>query len=93
MNAAAKVGTAIYYRGDMANRDGFGNVVEYIPSAKWGDDVKIRLDDGREMTIPAMMVKDTDSGNGSTRFVTLRAYEERRQQYIAEMQEWMTKSR
>ena len=89
----AKVGTAVYYRGDMANRDGFGHIVEYIPSAKWGDSIKIKLDDGREMTIPAFTLSNKDSGNGSTRFVTLKAYKERRAQEIAEMQSWMTKYR
>jgi hypothetical protein len=71
-------GTRIYYRGDMANRDGFGTVTAQFPSDRFADQIEITMDDGRVISIPDGMVKTQDTGNGLTRFVTYEAYMERR---------------
>ena len=81
-------GTRVYYRGDMANIDGLGTVTEY-EQTRWGDQVTITMDDSRIIRIPAMMIKDKDTGNGMTRFCTMEAYEAYRAEKLAWMQEDM----
>ena len=80
------VGTRIYYRGDMANREGFGTITAYIPNARFGGEVGITMDDGRYKRIPPCMIKAVDTGNGLTRFVTIDGYNEYRAQALADMQ-------
>jgi len=77
-----QTGTRIYYRGDMANIEDFGTITKSYAD-KWGDFYDITLDDGRTFKgIFKIMVHDIDSGNGSTRFVTLEAYEKRQNEQI-----------
>lgn len=69
-------GTRVYYNGDMANPDGFGTITEEIPADRFmGEQVKIELDDGREMTIAKHMFSKEYKGHGGTRFVTKVAYD------------------
>ena len=83
MNKHYEIGTKIYYRGDIANEEGFGKITELI-SNKWGEYFSTRLEDGREQkSVPLFMMSDFDTGNGSTRFCTLTAYQKRRQKMIA----------
>lgn len=69
-------GTRIYYNGDMANPDGFGTITEEIPQSRFMDEqVKITMDDGREMTIAKSYFSKEYKGHGGTRFVTKAAYD------------------
>jgi hypothetical protein len=44
------VGTEIYYKGDMANSDGYGRITAIRQPTKWNPlSVDVRLDDDREM--------------------------------------------
>ncbi|MCC7568668.1 MAG: hypothetical protein KO463_03515 [Candidatus Methanofastidiosa archaeon] len=76
------VGTRIYNRGDYCNHPHRGTIVA-IRRDRWGTFATIAVDpednvDGRKpYKVPAIMVHDYDSGNGSTRIVTLQAYVER----------------
>ena len=79
-------GTRIYYRGDMANREGFGEITEIYPANKYaGEQVKITMDDEREITIPKIMIKGEDTGNGMTRFCTEQAYMKRKKEQFERM--------
>jgi len=71
-----EIGTRVYYRGDMANSDGFGTITS-IRSDKYANWTEITLDDGRTLRPNTSMISDTDSGNGLTRIVTLAAYNKR----------------
>ena len=75
-------GTRIYYTGDMANSEGTGTIAE-IKETKWGTDVIIKMDDSRDVTVSPCNFSDEYSGNGSTRFVTLRAYNDYRRKQLA----------
>ena len=68
-----KEGTRIYYTGDIANDDGTGTITE-IKETKWGTDIIIKMDDSRDITVSPCNFSDEYKGNGSTRFVTLEAY-------------------
>jgi len=73
-----KEGTRIYYRGDMANFEDFGTIKRAYTD-RWGSFYDIDLDDGRKIeALYSLMVDTVDSGNGSTRFVTLDAYKAHR---------------
>jgi len=77
-------GTRIYYGGDMANSDGFGEITKAY-SDRWGSFVDVVLDDGRHMRgLHTVGFSKTYSGNGSTRFVTEAAYDEWRANQIAQ---------
>jgi|TARA_R110000824_G_scaffold369135_1_gene558553 hypothetical protein len=81
-----KVGTRIYYGGDMANPDGFGTVSDVGRNsftAKW---YSIDMDDGTFISmLPACMFSKKYAGNGSTRFVTKDAYDAWRAEALADM--------
>jgi len=77
-----KIGQEIYYRGDMANAEGFGKITEVIRD-KWGDFFSTKLEDGREQKrIPCIMLAEIDTDNGMTRFCTKEAYNKKRQEKI-----------
>jgi hypothetical protein len=61
----------IYYTGDMANQEGFGMIVERKES-----DLRIKWDDAErsDSWVSEYCFSETYSGNGSTRFVTAKAY-------------------
>lgn len=69
-------GTRIVNKGDIANAEKHGYISEAI-SDKWGDFFMIKYDDNSESKIPCHMINSVDSGNYSTRFVTMKAYMER----------------
>lgn len=78
-----KKGIRIYYNGDMANHEGTGAVIE-IKETKWGTDIIIKMDDGRDITVSPCNFSDEYLGHGGTRFVTLDAYNEwRKKRYAA----------
>jgi hypothetical protein len=78
MKNKIKIGMKIYYRGDMANIEDFGEITEIIIN-KWGKFFSTKLEDGREQKkVPFIMMDFVDNGNGRTRFCTLEAYEARR---------------
>lgn len=48
-----EIGTKIYYSGDMANPDGFGEVIAIRPATKWSSEhFVILMDDERVKTVP-----------------------------------------
>ena len=69
------IGSRIYYGGDIENENGFGTVMEHKQDNSFGDFLTVLLDDGRCLKmIPALIIKNYYAGNGSTRLVTLQAY-------------------
>ena len=75
-------GTKIYYTGDMANHDGFGEIVEVLPNTN----VKVKMDDGRTSILFDQQVGTKyEGGHAGTRFVTREAYDSYRSAQIAEM--------
>jgi hypothetical protein len=74
-------GTRIYYGGDMANQEGFGTVVD-VTTSRFGTNVKINMEDGREINIDKIQISEKYSGNGSTRFVREVAYYEWREEQM-----------
>jgi hypothetical protein len=68
------VGVEIYYGGDMANHSGFGKIVERTFS-RFGDNLKIEMEDGRVINVPPVMFSEKYLGHGGTRFVTREAYD------------------
>ncbi len=80
-------GTRIYYTGDMANLDGFGEITEELPAGKYAPaQVKIKMDDGREFTTFKMGFSEEYKGHCGTRFVTEWAYRKFRHNQIKELQ-------
>lgn len=79
-------GAKIYYRGDMANHEGWFTVT----ASAGGNVVLVEVESdnghGRKMTIPACMIAGKDTGNGLVRFCTEAAYNEYRAARIAEAQ-------
>ena len=75
--------TRIYYTGDMANDEGTGTIIE-VKNTKWGIDIIIKMDDGRDITVSPCNFSDKYKGNGSTRFVTLEAYNTYRKKFFKE---------
>lgn len=76
-----KRGLRVYYTGDMANDGGFGTV-KNIDKTNYGNWIKIKFDDGRNISVNEYQFSKEFKGNGSTRFVTLSAYNEfREKQY------------
>ena len=77
-------GTTIYYTGDMANQEGFGVVAERKVT-RWGVELFIEMEDGREMWVSEVVFSPEYKGHGGTRFVTEEAYnvwvDEKAQQY------------
>jgi len=65
----------------MANQEGFGTVVD-VTESRWGVNVKINMEDGRDINIDKIMISEKYSGNGSTRFVREVAYYEWREEQM-----------
>lgn len=72
-------GTRIYYGGDMVNPEGTGTIIG-IEQSKWGDNLSIDMDDGREINVMPTAFSEAYEGHGGTNFVTLAAYNEYRRQ-------------
>ena len=73
------VGTRIYNRGDMCNREHFGTITNIVQD-RFCTEVTIRPDADAERepyNVGLSCVHTIDKGNGSTRIVTLDAYKER----------------
>ncbi len=86
-SAAVAVGTEIYYRGDMANPEDYGEIIQILPASKHGpEQALIRTDDGREFVYYTAHISAVDSGNGSTRVCTKQAHEAFREERIRKMQ-------
>ena len=81
-----EVGTKIYYTGDMANMDGFGEITNEI-SDRWGLRYEIAMNDGREMCITPASFQPS----AGRRFVTKEHYTKERQEKIALMQAELTR--
>lgn len=82
-----ETGSKVYYRGDMANNEGWFTVTGFRPATKYSaEHVELMEVEGdfRSIVIPAHGVAHIDSGNGSTRFVTEAAYNALRAKQIAE---------
>ena len=76
------VGMTIYYRGDIANSEGFGEVTEIKESKMWSDTIVITMDDERIFQISPIMIDEVDTGNCSTKFCTIEAYEAKRKEQL-----------
>ena len=75
-------GEKIYYTGDAANADGFGEIVLVDSDLRFGTQVKIKMDDGRSFWIsPAAFVP----GPGR-RFMLRSEYAAERAEKIAEFE-------
>ena len=72
-------GQRIYYGGDMANNEGTGTIMEN-KDTKWGTEIIIKMDDGRDIDISPCNFSEVYLGHGGTRFVTLEAYNDYRQE-------------
>jgi len=72
-----KTGDRIYYHGDMANSEGTGIIIN-ITSNNFGTNAKVKMDDGRSFTVPLCIFSEKYVGNGLTRFVSLKAFNEYR---------------
>ena len=46
MKESEVMGREVYYTGDMANHEGYGEVVNYREDARFGDSFDVRLPDG-----------------------------------------------
>ena len=77
-----KVGTEIYYGGDMANDPGFGIVIATHYS-KSGQFLDVKIDDGRIFkSLSIMNFSSEYDGTGMTKFVKREAYNEWREKQL-----------
>jgi hypothetical protein len=81
------IGTRIYYTGDMANQDGFGEIIAVHGPDRWysGNCYDIRMEDGRlwkRVMDCQIQTKDRRPGE---RFMTVEVYQADRQARIAQM--------
>ena len=67
--AAHKIGDLIYYTGDRANPDGWGNVETVTP-----EDITLNLQDGRILHVLPQAIGGVYHGHCDPRFVTIAAY-------------------
>ena len=79
-------GTEIFFNGDQSNREGFGKVVSVGSDSfrsRWYD---IELDDGRKISqLSHNSFSPKYGGGGLTRFVTKAAYQEWRDEGLANL--------
>lgn len=86
MDKQIEVGSKVYYRDDMANNEGWFMVTGFRAATQYSHEHIEMMEvegDFRSIVIPAYSVDHTDSGNGSTRFVTEAAYNARRASRMA----------
>lgn len=76
------VGTAIYYTGDVANHEGFGEIAGVHVSA-WATQYEVLFEDGRKFFV---MAGEFDYDGPGIRFMTKAKYEAKRAEKIARMQ-------
>ncbi len=75
-NENLKVGTRIYYGGDMANDEGFGTITSQ-QTDKFGEFLTVEMDDGRVFrSLTPALFSEEYLGHGGTRWVTEEAYRE-----------------
>lgn len=82
-----EVGTRIYYTGDMANESSWGTVTG-IAGGRFGTQVCVALDTGRDAWVPAPMIGERYDGTCGVRFVTKAAYDAWRAERIAAYDRW-----
>lgn len=78
------VGQRIYYTGDMANRSGWGIITHARPCNWYGVNYTLDMQDGRVFSISPNTITDTFNGHSTYRFVTKEAYDEYRNQALAQ---------
>jgi len=86
-----KIGQKIYYRGDCANHEHFGTVTDKKID-KWGGRIEItpEIESGAEKYwINLEMISSKDSGNCSTPFVTIEAYNKLRNEKIKSLEAYL----
>lgn len=88
-NENFKLGTKVYYTGDMANFDGIGTIVKVRPATKYGSEaVDIRFDEprpeGGSQTIRGITLISFEPSPGR-RFYLLDEWIEERKQAIEKM--------
>ena len=91
MKELLPTGTRIYYGGDMANFSHFG-VISQVKTDRWGTEYEITPDhdEDQEITkgpywVNSFVFSERYSGNGSTRFVTEKAYDDWRQEQLGKL--------
>lgn len=88
-----QIGQKIYNRGDMANRPGWFEITDYKED-RFGKRYDLKEIGGEQRTInaiPECAISEIDKGNGSTRFVTEKAYNDLRNKQLEQLQEMMNK--
>lgn len=80
-----EIGTKIYYTGDMANIEGFGEIIDIKDSKFYGPkaDIYVKLEDGRDMRILPLNISNEYHGTCNPRFVTLDAYNRYHDEVVA----------
>ena len=90
-----QIGQKIYNRGDMANRPGWFEIVNYKEDG-FGKRYDLKEIGGEQRlinAIPECMISEIDKGNGSTRFVTEKAYDDYRNKQFEQLQAYLNKNR
>ena len=83
MKKELRRGQRIYYKGDMANCDGFGEIVA-VRDDSWDCHYQIRMDDGRSFWLFSSAF---EPGVGC-RFMTEEDWRADRESRISEMKKW-----
>jgi hypothetical protein len=89
-NGKYQIGQRIYYRGDMANREGWFEIVA-VYDRKY--DLQEINGDRLLRCIYECGISEVDKGNGSTRFVTEEAYKAYRNEQMKRLEESLNKIR
>lgn len=83
-----KIGQKIYNRGDMANQPGWFEVVNY----ENGNYDLVEIDGDRKInSLFECAISEIDKGNGSTRFVTEKAYNEYQDKQAEKLQAFLNR--
>jgi len=90
-----QIGEKIYNRGDMANHPGWFEIVDYKDD-DFGKRYDLKEIEGQQRSInaiPECMISEIDKGNGSTRFVTEKAYNDFRNKQLEQLQALINNSK
>jgi hypothetical protein len=85
-----QTGQKIYYRGDMANCPGWFEITNYNSSNQAYTLKEIDVEREIKM-ISEFMISEIDKGNGSTRFVTEKAFNEYQDKQVEKLQTFINR--
>lgn len=88
-----EVGQKLYNRGDMANSPGWYVITKKVEPGKYNPMMYHieEINGNRTNCIYEIGISDVDKGNGSTRIVTEKAYNELREKQIEALQAYLNK--